>query len=290
MRSKLKMFYSRKDEINLLEEKSHLIFSNPFYQVGNFLKRKNFYIENYKNNLEDLKIEKGCSYYTSMYDEKTNTIYSDNYISDIFGLLHVASNHREKEGLGLINENGEGIGLNNGLTSFLAGKIIKENQFYSIEKIIAKTLYLIDEYIITNAYFLNDQILLKMYNIDISNLNNCLDEYHNNSLKIKELSDKKTDLRFKIVRNDKLIHEIEDLIYELKNRNETLVYELFKIISDLIAYSNIETSNKIKIIGIINNELNNAYNIQGMNYLKIYEDDFRYIAYSKTSKVKGLSK
>lgn len=290
MRSNLRMFYDKKDKINLLEDKSYLMFSNPFYQVGKFLKEENFYLDNYKKNLEDLKIESGSdSYYTCMYNEKNNTIYSDNYTSDIFGLLHVASNDREKEGIGLVDINGIGTGLNNGLTSLFAGEILNRSNVYPIEKIVSKAMMLVDKNIITNAYFLNDPIILNMYKLSISSLNDILDEYHNNALKLEELNNKKTNLTFKIVRNDKLIKEIEEVIYELRNRNEILVYELFKLISDLIAYSDIETSKKIKITDIINNDLNNAYNMQGTGYLKGYEDDFKYMTYAKTSKVKGLS-
>ena len=287
MRSKLKMFYDKKDKINLLEDKSYLIFSNPFYQVGKFLKEEKFYLDNYKNNLKDLKIETGNnSYYTCMYNEKNNTIYSDNYISDIFGLLHVASNNREKDGIGLVDKNGIGTGLNSGLTSLFASEIVKGNEVYSIEKIVAKTMMLVHKLVITDAYFNNEPSFLEVYKLNISELNCVLDEYHSNSLKLDELNRKISYLRFQIIRNDKLIKEIEEVIYELKNRNEILVYELFKLISDLIAYSCVDESKKNEITNIINNDLNMAYNMQGMDYLSHYEDDFKYMAYTKTAKVK----
>lgn len=288
MRSKLKMFYDKKDEIDLFETKSYLMFTNPFYQVNKCIQSINADLnKNYIKNLQDLKIISSLNtFYTCSYNVEDNSLISKNYISDIFGLLHVASNDREKEGIGLIDSNNSGVGLNDGLTALLASHILVGKEIYPIEKIVAKTLLLINEEIITNSYFNNNSSLLKEYKIDILELNKILDEYHNNYLRLEFLDRKKNELTFRMFKSKKEIDEINDLIYILRVKNEDLIYKIIIQLTTLVAYSEIDYSKKAEIIKTINDDFNSAYNDEKLRYLETYTDEFKFMTYSKMVKVR----
>lgn len=295
MKSNLKLIYDKKDKIDILNRQNYLLMPNPIYKVNKFINEINpNYTKNFINNLTDLKIEKE-SYCDSYYIYDENILYCNNSKGDIFGLLHVASNDRNKKNTGIIVGNEVGFSLNNGLTEVYQNYIEDKKISYKLEAIIAEALLMLDFDLVTYSYFNNAGEMLNEFNEDINSLMNYLDDYHLKSFELinlyKEFFVKKLN-KFKtrnaLLQLDNLYEKIE----KVENSNIENVYRVFYTLIRIINNSKVDEIRKQQIFIKLNYKFKTLFESnEEFNYLKGLNTEFEKNIYLKENeKVKRLVK
>jgi len=285
MRSYLQEIYDSRKEFDILTKSRCFGVSNPFYKVKRFISKgiSPIYIENYLDNLKDLTIKKvDYKGYKSDYDYLTNTIFTSDSKSDIFGLLHVASNDREKEYTGIITKEGIGYGLNNGLTELFTHTINHKKIVYPIEVLISKILLTTKNKEICYSYFNNDSGSL-INNEIIFEILNFTDIYHNNYIELSSLYRQKFSKEFayhnqiygkKLKEKDHELGEINDRIYTLEYINIEVLYNIIDKLINLISNSNLPQEQQVNILKILTNNLNKIVIKDNFRYLQELTEDF----------------
>lgn len=290
MRSNLKRIYDAKDKIDILTKPSYRFMVNPIYQVNKFIleidkkiTKDNIYT-NLINNIEDLDIVTiSRKNYKSDYDYVTNTIYTSDSKSDIFGLLHVASNDRTKKYTGIITDDGIGCGLNNGLTEVFTNKINNKRFSYLLEAIIADVLLKLDFKIMSHSYFKNAGNDVMLISKNLKELMVDLDSYHNNQIELITLYRERFARGYTKIRNSTLTQELDAIDYEisrLERANYSNVCNIFNILIGIINNSNLKDSEKLDLFSKLNNIFNSIFNNEEFTYLSGSTLEFEKSIYS----------
>lgn len=285
MSSNLEKIYSKKDEFDILNRRTYLFSSNPFYKVNNFItnidKRFN---KNYLLNLRNLIIttEKQEGY-TSDYDYKNNKIYSKDSKSDIFALLHVASNNREKEYTGIITKDGIGYGLNNGITEYYTNLINGKKLVYPIEALAANVLDAVEHRALALSYFENNSEAIQLADSEIITLIKTLDNYHDNYLELTNLYKQKED-KERFYHNQIYGNTLEDKNIELKRINGKIyrleclnygnVYDIYGLLISIIRKSRLNKNEQSILIEYVNGKFSNIFEKENFYYLNNLTNTF----------------
>ena len=299
MKSNLKRIYMNKGNFDILNNRRYLIYSNPFYLVNRFIVRIDDRLNNnYLFNLKDLGIiDNDDNRYTSNYDYLYNVVSSSNSKSDVFALLHVASNKKGNNYTGIITKDGIGYGLNNGVTDYYTNLINGKRNSYPIEAIVAKVFDKILHKTLATCYFENNSfyfcnslclsesfIIDFMKKIDIYHDNyieliHCYREkfekerYYNNEIYGKNLKEKNIQLQ-----------RLYNKIHFLEKENYSIVYDIYYSLVDFIENSEIIYNEKIKLIEYINNEFNKLFCKEEFNYLSNLNNVFENVNVRKLVK------
>lgn len=296
MNSNLQKIYNKMNYGEMLNKRTYLLSSNPFYKVNNFIinidKGLN---KNYIKNLIDLIItQEKQTGYTSDYDYKNNKIYSKDSKSDIYGLLHVASNDREKEYTGIITPEGIGYGLNNGLTEYYTNSINNKKIVYPIETLIAKIFDSIEHRAVAIGYFNNDSQMLLLSDSEIIKIMELLDFYHDNYIELLNLYKEKFDkeryfhneVYGKYLKSNNInLQEIYSKINKLEYKNTACMYEIYRSLIMVIRRSCLEKNEQDILIEYMNGCFKNIFKNENFNYLSNLTTKFE-----KTPKRRILSK
>lgn len=282
MKSNLERIYRNRDNFDILNSSRYLFSSNPFYQVNEFIVKIDRSLnKNYLLNLKDLGItENKNNEYISNYDYNHNIVSSKEAKSDVFTLLHVASNDRNRKYTGIINEEGVGYGLNSGLTDYYTNLINSKNYSYPVEVIIAKTIDKICHKDLATSYFENNvNILLNDSGVDRNLLNELLllvDKYHENYIELIRLyKDKFEKERYyhnevygKLLKERNLgLQKIYDKIYDLEYNSYVLVDDIYWLLIDIIDFSKTTDSFKKLVIETLNSDLSSLFKLEQFSYL-----------------------
>jgi len=286
MKSNLKQIYEERDSFDILNKSRYHFIPNPIYQVNNFVigidEKLN---RNFLENLEDLKIkDETIKSIKSDYDYDTNTLYCKDSKSDVFGLLHVASNDKDKKYTGIITEDEVGYGLNNGITELFTNCINKKRFDFPFESTIAKALLMVDFDIMVYSYFNNAGNDLMMINNNIKNLMQLLDNYHDNYIKLMKLYNERFAKEFRKLKGSERTKELEKIrekIYSLESSNFTNVSNIFDILIELINNSFLENSDKQRLFFELNHEFNLLFEREKFCYLNGVSDSFNDFVYVK---------
>lgn len=295
MKSNLKKIYDAKEGFNILNSPSYYFTTNPIYQVNKFITSIDPNLnKNFIENLKDLKINyQKAGICKSDYEYVTNTIYSHDNISDVFGLLHVASNDKNKKYTGIITEyvNGKemGYGLNNGLTEVFTNQINKKSFAYPLEATIAKVLLILDPNTVTYSYFNNDGKKLLNMNKKMDILLTCLDCYHDNFVELLiAYNERFVRNYFKLKTNSQKQKSklLEEKIHKIEINNFTNVYYVFDTLNTIIDSSNIEEEKKQDLYISLYNEFNAMFMSEEFRYLKELPLEFEKNIYERKNNVK----
>jgi len=296
MRSNIERIYNHKDEFDILNRNNYLLSPNPFFQVHNFINSINKDLNsNFLMNLNDLKISKnkedGCS---SNYDYKKNVIYSKDSKSDVFALLHVASNNRQNKYTGIITKEGVGYGLNNGLTDYYANMINGKKIVYPIEALAAKIIDMIYHGNLVKSYFKNNSEEITNVNIFISKLMELVDTYHDNYIELMECYMEKFNKeryyynavygKFLKEKNIQL-QELYNKIHKLEYNNYALVEDIYFMLIDIIEISRLCLDDQNHLINLLDNEIKEIIKKENFSYLNNLVDTLE-----STHKGKKLTK
>lgn len=278
MNSNLKKMYGKMNYSELLGTRTYQLSSNPFYKVNNFIANiEKGLNKNYLGNLIDLIImQENQTEYTSDYDYKNNKVYSKDSKSDIFGLLHVASNDREKEYTGIITKDGIGYGLNNGITEYYTNQINGKKFVYPIEALSANVLDAVQHRILALSYFKNNSEILERANSEAITLMKTLDTYHDNYLELTNLYKQKDDKeRFyhnqiygnSFENKDVELRRINGRIYKLECINYGIVFDIYGLLISIIRRSALNKNEQSILIEYVNKTFNNLFKKDNFNYL-----------------------
>ena len=278
MNSNLKKMYGKMNCGELLGTRTYQLSSNPFYKVNNFITNiEKGLNKNFIKNLIDLIItQENQSGYTSDYDYKNNKIYSRDSKSDVFGLLNVASNDREKEYTGIITKEGIGYGLNNGITEYYTNQINGKKFVYPIEALSANVLDAVQHRILALSDFGNNSEILEYANSETIALMKTLDIYHDNYLELTNLYKQKQDKeRFyhneiygkHFENNDIELRRINGRIYKLECINYGIVFDIYGLLINIIRRSALNKNEQSILIEYVNRKFNNIFKKDNFNYL-----------------------
>ena len=278
MKSNLIKIYESKKEIDFLNEEYYGLRRNPFYEVNNFIygidKNLN---KNYLDNLQDLKVlpdyhrDSLCSY-----DYENNIAYSKGGKADAFVLFHVASNDRTKENTGVIDSEGNGYGLNTGITELFTYKVNNISLMYQVETFMAEIMYCLYKDELANSYFNNNSNILKSANPNINDVMLYLDQYHDNYIKLISLNRSifsKERFYYNQVYGDTLkekddeLNSIYESIYKLESANITYCNSLLDYIIKMIEKSNISQGEKLSILLKVKNTFTKITSKEDFDYL-----------------------
>ena len=280
MKSSLEKIYVNRDNFDILNNSRYLFSSNPFYQVNRFITRiDNSLTKNYLLNLKDLGVVNiKNSEYTSDYDYLHNIASSRDDKSDVFVLLHVASNDKNKKYTGIINEDGVGYGLNNGLTEYYTNRINGKRYSYPIESIVAKILDKVAHKTLAISYFKNNSNLLctslNLPEYFILDLFELVDNYHDNYIELmnsyREKFEKERYYHNEVYgkffkEKNKQLSDLYVNIHELEYTNYVLVENIYYLLIDIIMFSKMNTSEKNIIIELVNNEFSKLFKKEQFN-------------------------
>lgn len=286
MKNTLKKIYDAREEFDILNKSTYHFMQNPFYQVNKYISNINEGLtKNFKENLNDLKIEiESNPLYKSSYDYTTNTLYCKNVKTDVFALLHMASNDKDKKYTGIILNGEIGYGLDNGLTEMFAVDINHENFIHPLEATIAKSLYMIDPKIVTFSYFTNDGNSLLLLNKNIKELMVNIDNYYNNYIKLIFLNKELFARKYRKLRSsnqNKELKELESEIYYLERINFENAYKSFKILINIINESKLSLEEKQDLFTRLYNEFDILFGDEQFSYLNELANEFKNSAYTK---------
>lgn len=282
MKSNLERIYRNRDYFDILNTSRYLFISNPFYQVNKFSTSFDKDLnDNFLFNLKDLSIaENKTNEYISNYDYKHNVVSSKEAKSDVFALLHVASNDRKRNYTGIINEEGMGYGINSGLTDYYTSLINGKKYSYPIEAVIAKTIDKICHKDLESSYFKNNvNILLNSNKINkecLAELFLLVDKYHDNYIELIRLyKDKFEKERYyhnevygKYLKGkNKKILDLDNKIYELEYNNYIIVDDIYWLLIDIIDFSKTTDSFKQVLIESLDSDLTHLFKLEQFSYL-----------------------
>ena len=282
MKSNLERIYLNKDNFDILSNHRYNFLPNPFYLVNKFITRiDNSLNKNYLFNLKDLSIEDSTGKdYISNYDYRHNRISSSDSKSDVFALLHLASNGINKKYTGIITIDGVGYGLNSGITDYYTNLINGKIYSYPVEALIAKTLDSVNHKLLATSYFENNSHLLcQSLNIPVHyalDLLELVDNYHDNYIELIKCYREKFDKerfyhneiygKFLKEKNKQLV-DLYGKIHELEQTNYILVDDIYWLLIDIIDFSKLNTSEKNRIIKHLNDNLSELFKKEQFNYL-----------------------
>ena len=286
MKNTLKKIYDTREEFDILNKPTYHFMTNPFYQVNKYISNIDEGLtKNFRENLNDLKIELETNpLYKSSYDYTTNTLYCKNLKTDVFALLHMASNDKDKKYTGIISSGEIGYGLDNGLTEMFAVDINHENFIHPLEATIAKSLYMIDPKIVTFSYFTNDGNSLLLLNKNIKELMVNIDNYYNNYIKLIFLNKELFARKYRKLRSsnqNKELKELESEIYYLERINFENAYKSFKILINIINESKLSLEEKQDLFTRLYNEFDILFGDEQFSYLNELANEFKTNNYTK---------
>jgi len=287
MKSNLERIYNHKDDFDILNKRNFMFYSNPFYLVNNYINNIDRHLNhNFINNLNDLQISNTNEFgYNSNYDYKNNIVNSKDSKSDVFALLHVASNNRKKEYTGIITPEGVGYGLNNGLTDYYTNKINGKKIVYPIEALVAKTLDKICQGEVSLDYFENEYRNFIEYDDCILNLMKLVDQYHDNYIELIECYRNKFEKeRFyynsiygrQLKEKNIQLQELYNKISKLEYNNYTLVEKIHELLLDIIYYTDFNYSDMHLIAWNFENELETIISKENFGYLSNLINSFEW--------------
>lgn len=291
MKSSLKKIYDNKDNFNIIENRRYFFILNPFYLVNRFITRIDDNLnKNYLLNLANLTVqENDDTKCLSNYNYLHNIISSSNSKSDVFALLHVASNNRERKYTGIITEDGIGYGLNCGITDYYTNLINRKNLTYPLEVIIARVLNYIDNKDLATSYFTNNFELIqtKLKNENLIDLMALLDEYNDNYITLIRLYNERFDKeRYyyneiygnQLKEKDLKLQNLYTKIHRLEYNNYDIVYKIYNCIINIIEKNiNLYPETKETLIQFVNNEFCELFKMEQFKYLQNISNSFRKI-------------
>jgi len=284
MKSNLKMIYNKMDIVDLVNKPEFLFAPNPIFQVNKFITKRNKLLNaNLINNLQDLKIERTSTYKNS-YDYNTNTLFCNERKADVFGLLHVASNDRDKKYTGIISEDNVGYGINNGLTEVFTYNINGKKISYKLEAIISRALATIDAETLYHSYFTNNACELLNLNDNIKELMQCIDVYHDNNFQLIPLYQKYFCIKlnkFKSYNQLQVIEELNNKIIQLEEQNYEYIYKAFNLLIVIINNSKLSEHMKQMLFMKLTEELNSLFANEQYSYLQELTSEFENNIYVK---------
>lgn len=269
MRSNLKNIYENKDKFDIYNEPSYRFRTNPIYKVNSFITGIDKDLtRNFKNNLKDLTVinDNSCGC-ISEYDYAINTLYCNKIEGDIFGLLQVASNDRNKKNIGIVVEGEIGYGLNNGLTEVFRNEIQYSPFAYPLEATVAKALLMIDNNLVTYSYFNNDGESLKNISANIRILMKYIDIYHRNEIAMIKLHKEIFINKINILKTPERTKRLKHRIYQLQYETFGIVYYIFENLTEIIKNSNLNEWQKQDLYVRLTNEFKYIFNTEENGYL-----------------------
>lgn len=284
MKSSLKRIYDNRDSFNIIENRRYFFVSNPFYLVNRFITRIDDNLnKNYLLNLKNLIVqENDDNKCLSNYNYLHNIVSSSNSKSDVFALLHVASNNPERKYTGIITEDGIGYGLNCGITDYYTNLINGKTLTYPLEVIIVKVLNYIEHKDLATSYFANNFGLLqtKLKDENLVDLMALIDEYNDNYITLIRLYNERFDKeRYyyneiygkQLKEKDLKLQNLYNKIHRLEYNNYDIVYNIYNYIINIIEH-NIEE--KETLIQIVNNEFCKLFKMEQFKYLQNISNSF----------------
>ena len=274
MRSNLKEIYINMNKVEMITKSKYILRKNPIFQVNEFIKSIEPNLNNnFINNLQTLKVEDECDYQNA-YDYETNTLFCKDSKSDVYGLLHVASNDLCKNYTGVIIDDEIGYALNNGLTEAYTKIINNKKPNYSLEVLVANKLLEIDFKNVSRSYFKNEgNDLLELF-FEIRPLMQALDCYHDNSFTLISLYRQLFSERMKKFKNNDEIEKINYNIDIFENANIDNVFNVLYDLINLINFSNIEGAEKQRLLLELRKDFGKLLKLEQFSYLNVLPLDF----------------
>ena len=284
-KSNLERIYNSKDRFDIINNKYYHFTSNPFYKVNNFITSFDSNLnKNLLVNLKDLVISDKPNFrHSAYYDHKKNEAYSKCDKFDIFVLLCIASNNRNRRYTGIITRDGLGYGLNNGLTEIYTNKMINKRLIYTIEALVSEFFLIKDKKIITESFFQNDGNRLISIDKDMELILSLLDNYHDNQLELMYLyKEKFTKERFyhnevygeALRQKNFYLNSIYNKISKLEYNNHAIIYKIIETILNIIE-QNENKEEQLEQLNYLNKNFSKITNRDELSYLNDIKDIFQ---------------